>query len=65
VFGPVKTPDGRSIDYVYSCVVYPGADDGAGSGDSPSDILALTPRWAIMALTRDGRHVDYVASLVV
>ena len=23
VFGPVQTPDGRPIDYVYSCVVYP------------------------------------------
>jgi hypothetical protein len=23
VFGPVKTPDGRPISYVYSCVVYP------------------------------------------
>lgn len=23
VFGPVKTPDGRPIDYVYNCVVYP------------------------------------------
>jgi hypothetical protein len=23
VFGPVKTADGRPINYVYSCVVYP------------------------------------------
>ena len=23
VFGPVQTPDGRSIDYIYRCVVYP------------------------------------------
>jgi hypothetical protein len=23
VFGQVKTPDGRTIDYVYNCVVYP------------------------------------------
>lgn len=23
VFGPVKTPDGRPIDYAYNCVVYP------------------------------------------
>ena len=23
VFGPVQTPDGRAIDYVYNCVVYP------------------------------------------
>jgi hypothetical protein len=23
VFGAVQTPDGRSIDYIYRCVVYP------------------------------------------
>ena len=38
VFGPVKTSDGRSVDYVYSCAVYPGADDDAGSGASPSEL---------------------------
>jgi hypothetical protein len=38
VFGAVKTSDGRSIDYVYSCTVYPGAA-GAGRDDGASVVV--------------------------